>query len=54
MIREVKRTVQSGYLMLVVLAVAQIGAGYMVFLAIKAQSVGSLVAWILVSIIVLI
>ena len=54
MIREIKRTVQSGYLMLVVLAVAQIGTGYMVFLAIKAQSVGSLVAWILVSIIVLI
>src|SRR5210317_2564973 len=54
MIREIKRTVQSGYLMLVVLAVAQIGTGYMVFLAIKAQSVGSLVAWILVSIVVLI
>src|SRR5210317_2404102 len=54
MIREVKRTVQSGYLMLVVLAVAQMGTGYMVFLAIKAQSVGSLIGWILASIITLV
>jgi hypothetical protein len=35
MIREVKRTVQSGYLMLIVLAVAQLGLGYMLFLSLQ-------------------
>ncbi len=54
MIREVKRTVTSGYLALVVLTVAQLGLAYMIFLAVKAQSIGSLVAWILASIIVLV
>ncbi len=54
MIREIKRTVASGYVALVVLTVAQLGLGYMVYLAIRAQSIGSLVAWILASIVVLI
>ena len=54
MFREVKRTVQSGYLMLAVLAVAQLGLGYMVFLALKAQSIGPAIGFILASIIVLI
>ena len=54
MIREVKRTVQSGYLMLVVLAVAQLGLGYMVFLSLKSQSFGAATGYILASIIVLV
>ena len=54
MIREIKRTVQSGYLALVVLTVLQLGFGYMVYLAIRDQAIGSLVAWLLLSIVVLI
>jgi len=54
MIREIKRTVASGYLMLVVLAVAQLLFGYLVFTQIAAQSVVGTIATILVSIIVLI
>ncbi|MGB5690924.1 MAG: SPFH domain-containing protein [Woeseiaceae bacterium] len=54
MIREVKRTVASGYLMLLVLAVAQLLSGYWVYTQIAAQSVGGTIASILVSIIVLI
>ncbi len=54
MIREIKRTVASGYLMLVMLAVAQLSAGYWVFTQVSAQSVWGTVGAILVSIIVLI
>ena len=54
MIREVKRTVASGYLMLVVLAVAQLGFGYLIYLAASAQSIGGIVVTVLGSIIVLI
>jgi hypothetical protein len=54
MIRELKRTVQSGYLMLVVLAVLQLSLGYMVFLALRSQSFGAATGYILASIIVLI
>ena len=54
MIREVKRTVGSGYLALVVLAVAQIGLGFMVFQSVRAGAVGSLVAYVIASVIVLI
>ena len=54
MIREIKRTVASGYLALVVLAVAQIGFGYLVFTAIRDQSIGLLITYVLASIIVLI
>lgn len=54
MIREIKRSVGSGYLALVVLAVLQLGLGYMVFLAIRDQAFGSMVAWLLLSVVVLI
>jgi len=54
MIREIKRTVASGYLMLVVLAVAQLVLGYLVYVAGNAQNVGGAIAAIIASIIVLI
>lgn len=54
MIRENKKTVVSGYLMIGVLAIVQMGFGYMIFSAVQAMSVGRLVAWSLASIAVLI
>ncbi len=54
MIHEQTRTVSSGYLMLAILTVAQLGFGYFVFLQIKAMSAAGIVAGILASIIVLI
>lgn len=54
MIREIKRTVASGYLMLVVLAVAQLLSGYWVFTQVAAQSVAGTIAAVIVSTIVLI
>ena len=54
MIQEVKRTVASGYLALVVLTVAQLGLGYMVFTAIRDQSLIGIILYLLDSIIVLI
>ena len=54
MIREIKRTVVSGYLMLVVLAVAQLSLAYMIYLAGNAQNIAGVVAAVLASIIVLI
>ena len=54
MIQEVKRTVSSGYVALVVLAVAQLGLGYMVFTAVRDQSVTGIIAYVLASIIMLI
>ena len=54
MIREVKRTVSSGYLMLAVLTAAQLGFAYLVFVAAKAGSVAGIVAAALASIVVLI
>jgi len=54
MIREQVRKVSSGYLMLVLLAVAQLGLAYAIFLALKALSIGGLVTAVLASIIVLI
>jgi len=54
MIREIKRTVTSGYLALVVLAIAQLGLGYMVFVSLRDQAFGILIAYILLSIIVLV
>ena len=54
MIQEVKRSVSSGYVALVVLAVAQLGFGYLVYTAIRDTSIYELVAYLLVSIIVLI
>jgi len=54
MIQELKRKAASGYTALLILFVAQLGLGYMVFLAIKATAVGSLIAYLVASIIVLI
>lgn len=54
MIREVKRTVASGYLMLVVLAVAQLLTGYWFYTQVVAQSPAGIIASILISVILLI
>jgi len=54
MVQEIKRTVSSGYVALAVLAVAQLGLGYMVFIALRDQSFVSAVVYVLASIIVLI
>ncbi len=54
MIREEIKTVSSGYLMIVVLLLAQSLAGYSVFVAIRAQSIVGVVAAILLFAIVLI
>jgi regulator of protease activity HflC (stomatin/prohibitin superfamily) len=54
MIQEVKRKVSSGYVALVVLAVAQLGLGYLCYLFIRDAEIGRLVAAIIASIIVLI
>ena len=52
MYKEVVRKVSSGYLMLVVLAVAQLGFGYLIFKAAMAMSVSGIIAATLASIIV--
>jgi len=54
MIREQTKKVASGYVMLVVLLIAQLASGYLIFLAAQAQSVGGLIATILIAAIVLI
>jgi regulator of protease activity HflC (stomatin/prohibitin superfamily) len=54
MFQEKKRTVSSGYLMLVILAIAQIGLGYTIYLQAKAMSTGGIVTAVIASIIVLI
>ena len=54
MIQEKKRTVPSGYLMLVVLAVAQIGFGYAIYKAAVAVSIGGIIGAGLASVIVVI
>ena len=54
MIQEVKRKVSSGYVALVVLAVAQLGLGYLCYLFVRDAEIGRLVAAIIASIIVLI
>ncbi len=54
MIKERKRKVASGYLMLVVLTVAQIASGWLIYLAVKAQSSGGLIATILIALVVLV
>jgi regulator of protease activity HflC (stomatin/prohibitin superfamily) len=48
MIREVKRTISSGYRALLVLAAVQLVVGYIVFKAIEAQSVSSIIPAIIV------
>lgn len=54
MIQEKVRTVPSGYLMLVVLTVLQLGFGYSILLAARAMSIPGLIGAILASIIVLV
>ncbi len=54
MIKERKRNVASGYLMLVVLAVAQIASGWLIYQAVLAQSIPGLIAAILTAVVVLI
>lgn len=54
MIREETKKVSSGYLMLVVLAAAQLALGYALFLALRAFSIGGLIAAGLASVLVLI
>ena len=49
MIRETERKVASGYVMLAVLTAAQLGAGYLVYLAVERQSIAGLVASIVLS-----
>ncbi len=54
MIHEVKRSVSSGYVMLAVLAAAQLGFAYLIFVAAKSGSVAGVVGAVLASIVVLI
>jgi len=54
MIREIKRKVLSGYLMIVVLAVVQLGLGYVIDQAIQAQSIATVISAGIASIIVLV
>lgn len=54
MIREVKRTVASGYVMLVVLAVAQLAMAYLIYVAGNAQNIPGVIFSVIASIIVLI
>jgi len=52
MIREEIRKVPSGYLMLVVLLVAQLGFAYAIFRAVVAASIGGLIGAVLASVVV--
>jgi len=52
--REQVRKVSSGYLMLVLLAILQLGSAYLVFRAVLAESIPGLIAAVLASLIVLI
>ncbi len=54
MIQENARKVPSGYLMLVVLFVAQVGCAYGIFRAVQATSIGGVVTAVVASVIVLI
>ena len=54
MIREIKRTVASGYLMLLVLAVAQLSLAYAIYVAASAHNVTGVLTGVAASIIVLI
>jgi regulator of protease activity HflC (stomatin/prohibitin superfamily) len=54
MIREIKRNALSGYLMIVVLAVAQLGLAYAVIQAVQAQSIATTISAGIASIIVLV
>jgi len=50
--RETAKNVSSGYLMLLLLAVAQLAFAYAIFVALRAQSIGGLIAAILATVIV--
>ena len=52
MIQENKRSVPSGYLMIVVLAVAQIGFAYLIFTSLVVVSIGGIIGSVVASIIV--
>jgi regulator of protease activity HflC (stomatin/prohibitin superfamily) len=54
MFREQSKKVMSGYVMLVVLLVAQLASGYLIFLAVRAQSVPGIIGAILFALIVLV
>ena len=54
MIREIKRKVLSGYLMIVVLAVMQLGLAYVFVRALQTQSLAILIPTVIASVIVLI
>ncbi len=54
MIQEKKRQGASGYVMLLVLLVAQLSTGYSMFVALRAMNIGGLIAAVLASIIVLV
>jgi len=51
---EKTKTVSSGYMMIVVLLVAQLATAYAIFLAVRAMSIGGLVVTILASTVVLV
>lgn len=54
MIQENSRQVPSGYLMLLVLAIAQLASGYFLFLELQSASIAGIIAALLISIIILI
>ena len=54
MIQEKKRQGASGYVMLLVLLVAQLSTGYSMFVALRAMNIGGLIVAVLSSIIVLV
>jgi len=54
MFQEIKKSVSSGYLLLVILAIAQLGLAYTIYLQVRALSTGGIVAAIIASVIVLI
>lgn len=54
MTKEIKRKVNSGYLFIAILAIAQVMTGYGVFNALKSVNIGMLLFWALLSIITLV
>ena len=52
MIQEKARQAQSGYLMLLVLTLGQLGFAYAIFVALRTMSIGGLIAAVLASIVV--
>ena len=52
--REIRRTVSSGYLVLVVLLAAQVGLGYVLVTAFQAQAIPTFIVALLLSILVLV